>query len=140
MRLNKKFEKYSNYVDELNKYVEVELNKIELFKFQIAFHKEIERLSKIIKYAPAIEHILQIDKTNVLYYLDHIESIEQKYLDSILLNRSNQVKRFFKKEEKIDSLSEETLELVRLFFDFSVFIHFEFAEKNIGINLKNHLA
>jgi len=130
LKLNKKILQYKNISNELLQKLQDECNKIELFKFQASFENEINRFNLLIKYAPVFEYILETDKSGILKYLDSRELTENKYVEFLLQKQYNQVKRLFKKDEKAESLYEETIELLKQFFDFSVFLHFEFSSTN----------
>lgn len=129
LKLGKKLEQYQSQIAILFQQLKEEVNNIELFKFQAAFESEIGRMNLLIKYAPAVAFILETDKSKLQSYLNSTELIESNYLEYLLQTQSSQVKKLFKKGEKANSLSEETLQLVKHFFDFTVFIHFEFYPK-----------
>lgn len=126
----KNVQKYLNSINLFIQTAEEIENSYSLFQFQNQFREQIEKFDRLLKYAPAIDYALQDRSISIRDFLQDEMKLKSLYCKVVLQNDFEKVKKLFKKGEKSDELTDETIRRIEQFSDFKVFVHFDFNGKS----------
>lgn len=125
----KKFAKEKDVITELGESVSEKIIGLPLLKFWDAFSKDLDKVLKTLRYAPAFEYAL----TESLYSTSIFEDehkINEYYFHGLFNNYFQKASNFLLKNETLNNLSEVTKQKLLNYGYSEVFIHFDFQGKS----------
>lgn len=123
--------KYNNEKDliiETGKKINTLLNNLSLFKFWNTFSENIEKISQLLKYAPAFEYTL-VEQKNILEIFGNEALLHESYFKGLANNYVHKVSSILDKNETFENLSNGTKSKLLNYGFSEVFIHFDFQGK-----------
>lgn len=124
--------------------IKTAIDKLKLFDaendfvlFHEAFKKDLEKIKKLLLFAPVFEFYMY-EKDIVKNSLSNLNILHEYYLNVIKSKSQGVLKRLLKKDEKLESYSNETKTKFLQFADFTVFVHFKFFKDGKTLNWYQH--
>lgn len=125
----KKNDNEKGFIAEIGNKVSSLSKDIPLFKFWNTFSDNIDKISKLLRYAPAFEYAL-VEQKNILEIFGNEVLLHESYFKGLANNYVHKVSSILDKNETFENLSNGTKSKLLNYGFSEVFIHFNFQGKS----------